>query len=253
MASTGKMEHNPNLGSQVTGWSSVGENVGFGPSELSVHTALMNSPGHRANILNTGYAQVGVGVVVRNGRVWVTEVFRTPAGRLAQQLEEGRLRADDLPGRTGRPPAGERRRQWAAAGYPGPVSSPTEYVHYPWSTQVWAVTYWSDGWQWDRLKYAQWAAARLPAARGPPAGSRAAQIWKHAGSNTLYLTEPTAWHPRPHIRRVGGHRIPGRRRALIDLLRRRPGSHSAGTVPARSVVYADRRRGRACATAGRAG
>jgi uncharacterized protein YkwD len=33
---------------------------------------------HRANILDQDFTRVGVGAVVRNGRVWVSEVFKTP-------------------------------------------------------------------------------------------------------------------------------------------------------------------------------
>jgi hypothetical protein len=56
----------------------VGENVGYGPDALAVHVAFMRSPGHRANILDRDYSEVGVGAVVRGGRVWVAEVFRQP-------------------------------------------------------------------------------------------------------------------------------------------------------------------------------
>jgi hypothetical protein len=57
----------------------VAENVGYGPNEPTVHAAFMNSAGHRANILDSRLTEVGVGVVVdAKGRVWVTEVFRTP-------------------------------------------------------------------------------------------------------------------------------------------------------------------------------
>ena len=40
----------------------------------------MRSAPHRANILNQRMRQVGVGVVFAGGRLWVTEVFRQPAG-----------------------------------------------------------------------------------------------------------------------------------------------------------------------------
>jgi uncharacterized protein YkwD len=39
----------------------------------------MHSPGHRANILNKGYTQVGMAVVHEDNRVWVVQVFRKPA------------------------------------------------------------------------------------------------------------------------------------------------------------------------------
>ena len=38
----------------------------------------MNSPAHKANILDRDYTEVGIGAVVANGRVWVAEVFRRP-------------------------------------------------------------------------------------------------------------------------------------------------------------------------------
>ena len=78
MADQGKLYHNPNLTSEVTNWRWVGENVGYGPDALTVHVAFMNSPGHRANVLDSDYAEVGVGAVTVNGRVWVAEVFRRP-------------------------------------------------------------------------------------------------------------------------------------------------------------------------------
>jgi uncharacterized protein YkwD len=53
---------------------SMAENVGVGPSLSAVHNALMNSSGHRANILGQ-FDRVGVGVVRRGDRVWVTELF----------------------------------------------------------------------------------------------------------------------------------------------------------------------------------
>ncbi len=79
MADADHLHHNPDLGSAVTGWRKVGENVGRGPSVSSIHDALMNSPGHRRNILDADWTQLGMGVVVDDGQLWVTQVFRTPA------------------------------------------------------------------------------------------------------------------------------------------------------------------------------
>jgi uncharacterized protein YkwD len=78
MASQSNLHHNPNLSSQVTNWSRLAENVGRGPSVASLHRALMDSPGHRANILDSRVTEVGVGVVVSGSTVWVTQVFRLP-------------------------------------------------------------------------------------------------------------------------------------------------------------------------------
>lgn len=78
MASQSKLYHNPRLTSAVSNWQYVGENIGYGPDALTVHVAFMNSPGHRANILDRDYSEVGVGAVVVGDRVWVAEVFRRP-------------------------------------------------------------------------------------------------------------------------------------------------------------------------------
>lgn len=79
MARSQTLYHNPSLTSQVQNWQAVGENVGEGPNVDDIHTAFMNSPEHRANILDHDFTQVGIGVVVdKNGIIWVTEVFREP-------------------------------------------------------------------------------------------------------------------------------------------------------------------------------
>jgi uncharacterized protein YkwD len=78
MAGSDRLYHNPTLTSDVSNWRWVGENVGYGPSVASVHTAFMNSPAHKANILDRDYTEVGIGAVVVDGRVWVAQVFRRP-------------------------------------------------------------------------------------------------------------------------------------------------------------------------------
>jgi len=78
MATRSRLYHNPRLTSEVSNWRWVGENVGYGPDALTLHAAFMNSPGHRANILDRDYTEVGVGAVSVDGRVWVAQVFRRP-------------------------------------------------------------------------------------------------------------------------------------------------------------------------------
>ncbi|HEX8004752.1 MAG TPA: CAP domain-containing protein [Mycobacteriales bacterium] len=81
MAAKKSLYHNPNLGSQVSNWQAVGENVGMGGSASSIHQAFMNSTAHRANILDTDFTQVGIGVAFdADGVMYVTEVFRKPMG-----------------------------------------------------------------------------------------------------------------------------------------------------------------------------
>jgi hypothetical protein len=81
MAASGELYHNPNLGSEVGGWSRIGENVAYAGDWRSAHEVLMNSADHRAQILDSGYTQMGVGTAVsKDGTFWVAEVFRTPSG-----------------------------------------------------------------------------------------------------------------------------------------------------------------------------
>jgi hypothetical protein len=96
MASQNRLHHNATLSSDVTNWQRLSENVGVGPSTISVHTALMGSTGHRANILDHRVTQVGVGVEVRDGRVWVTQVFRLPSGAAVPSATAG-WRFSDVP------------------------------------------------------------------------------------------------------------------------------------------------------------
>lgn len=76
MAEAGTIFHNSNLGNEFPGggWSALGENVGVGPTVDAIHAALMDSPGHRANLLGN-YDKVGMGVVVRDNAIFVTQVF----------------------------------------------------------------------------------------------------------------------------------------------------------------------------------
>lgn len=80
MARTNQLSHNPNLKSQVQGWKMLGENVGTGSDVALVTQALENSPPHRANMVNSAFTHLGVGVVEVGGTVWVTEVFKQASG-----------------------------------------------------------------------------------------------------------------------------------------------------------------------------
>lgn len=57
-------------------YRSAGENLAINSSVPGAETAFMNSSGHRANILNSSYTEVGVGVVHSpNGSVYVVQEF----------------------------------------------------------------------------------------------------------------------------------------------------------------------------------
>lgn len=78
MAAVGSIFHDEDLTGDAertsSCWTRVGENVGVGGSESSLHSAFMASTGHRDNILGD-YRYVGIGVEWRNDRLWVTERF----------------------------------------------------------------------------------------------------------------------------------------------------------------------------------
>ena len=78
MASRNLLYHNPGLAREVRNFRWVGENVGYGPDVARVHSAFMASPGHKANLLDRDYTEVGVGAVWSGGRVWIAQVFRKP-------------------------------------------------------------------------------------------------------------------------------------------------------------------------------
>ncbi len=75
MANSGCLCHS-NLPDNVTvGWRKLGENIGRGPSVGAIHTALVNSPPHLANMVDRAFRWVGVGVAYGNGQMYVAEVF----------------------------------------------------------------------------------------------------------------------------------------------------------------------------------
>ena len=74
MMAAGQIYHTSNLAGVASGWEALAENVGVGPSVDNLHTAFMNSAGHRANILGD-YNYVGVGVASEGDVLWVTVIF----------------------------------------------------------------------------------------------------------------------------------------------------------------------------------
>jgi hypothetical protein len=78
MAAENLLHHNPNLATDVLSWQRIAENVGRGPGVSSLHGALMDSDGHRRNILDARVSQLGIGVEVIGSSMWVTQVFRLP-------------------------------------------------------------------------------------------------------------------------------------------------------------------------------
>jgi len=77
LATSGVLRHST-LPEQLVGkpWSTVGENIGVGPSSGVVHDALVNSASHLANIVGPNFSRIGVGAYTdATGRLWIVEVF----------------------------------------------------------------------------------------------------------------------------------------------------------------------------------
>jgi len=83
MASTGEVEHvignepklTQRLGVTAIRFDVSGENVALAGDAARAHTALMHSPGHRANILDAQFNSIGIGVVRTQQGIYVTEDF----------------------------------------------------------------------------------------------------------------------------------------------------------------------------------
>ncbi|MGW2997256.1 CAP domain-containing protein, partial [Streptomyces sp. NPDC001193] len=84
MARSGVMSHTGPDGSTMTSrveaagyaWSRLGENIARGQADAdAVMNAWMNSSGHRANILNCAFKEIGIGVHKGDGGPWWTQDF----------------------------------------------------------------------------------------------------------------------------------------------------------------------------------
>jgi len=56
-------------------YRTAGENIAKNSSVLGAHTSLMNSEGHRRNILNSSFTHIGIGIVSTNSGIIVTQMF----------------------------------------------------------------------------------------------------------------------------------------------------------------------------------
>jgi hypothetical protein len=71
-----------------------GENVALAPDAAEVHAALMDSPGHRANILDAEYNSIGIGVVRGKDGLFVTEDFARVLPEMSIAEAEDRVAAN---------------------------------------------------------------------------------------------------------------------------------------------------------------
>jgi len=71
-------------------FSGAAENVGYADSAEELQSGWMHSPGHRANLLNPVYNEMGVGIVRSGNRLWATVDFGTGLQNLSSDdFEQG--------------------------------------------------------------------------------------------------------------------------------------------------------------------
>lgn len=81
MAADGAISHRSDLREGVSSnWTSLGENVGVGPSVSDLMNAFVNSPGHYKNIVEPRFTHIGVGAVVTDGLIYTAHEFMAVDG-----------------------------------------------------------------------------------------------------------------------------------------------------------------------------
>ncbi|MGB8013644.1 MAG: CAP domain-containing protein [Terriglobales bacterium] len=83
MAEHGSVQHGfegePSLSARVkqagARFSWLAENVAQGPAPQFIHTQFMQSPPHRANVLDRDMDSIGIGVMEQGGQLFAVEVF----------------------------------------------------------------------------------------------------------------------------------------------------------------------------------
>jgi uncharacterized protein YkwD len=72
-----EISHNPNLRTAVNAnWQKLGENVGCGDVNVDeLEQKFMESPKHRANIMDPTFDTIGIGIVMKGDVMFVTQQF----------------------------------------------------------------------------------------------------------------------------------------------------------------------------------
>ena len=193
------LQHNPNAFQQTlsygasnrTAWA---ENVAkWSPVSVTadaIFNAYWNSAGHKANIMGASYRYVGIAsVTAANGASFNTMTFTDKVDRGDVVDWQKTAYSPTIYALAGGYHHAATYAEWTAAGTPTPHATVTDFVHYPWSADIYAVTFWPDVWQWDKLDFNSWAAAGYPAPRtaGWIAGST---IWKRPNAPDIFITDP---------------------------------------------------------------
>ncbi|WP_160115151.1 CAP domain-containing protein [Bryocella elongata] len=72
-------------------FSLIAENVAMAPSVAVVHTAWMNSPGHRANLLDPRVDSIGISVLRRGNELYAVQDFDRSVKMLSLDEQEQRV------------------------------------------------------------------------------------------------------------------------------------------------------------------
>jgi uncharacterized protein YkwD len=82
-----QLKGEPSLGQRLSDrdarFSAIAENVGYGDDPQTLQSGWMHSAGHRANILNPAYTDMGIGIVRSGDRLYATEDFTKAVPRVA--------------------------------------------------------------------------------------------------------------------------------------------------------------------------
>jgi len=74
-------------------FSRLAENIAIGPEADDIHVGWMQSPGHRANILDGRFTVLGVGVVENKGKLYAVEDFSVAVATLGLKAQEEKVTA----------------------------------------------------------------------------------------------------------------------------------------------------------------
>jgi uncharacterized protein YkwD len=69
-------------------FSLISENVGEAPSSVIIHDLWMQSPGHRANLLDPNVDSIGIAIVTRNNQLYAVEDFASTVKILTLNQQE---------------------------------------------------------------------------------------------------------------------------------------------------------------------
>jgi hypothetical protein len=72
-------------------FSLIAENVAEASTAVRIHDAWMNSPGHRANLLNPQEDAIGISVLQRNGQLYAVQDFGRTVEDLSLDVQEQTL------------------------------------------------------------------------------------------------------------------------------------------------------------------